>query len=141
MSQENVEIVRRLYEAVDRNDLFTVLSLYHPDVEADYSESPGGDLLSAEPLIYRGHEGIRRLGRDWGDVWEEGGGYELGEFIDAGSSRLIVAVTYRGRGRGSGIEVEGTGYPMFWIRDGAITRVVWYRSRGEALEAAGLSES
>jgi ketosteroid isomerase-like protein len=35
MSQENVEIVRRVYDAVARRDAETVLSLYDPDVELD----------------------------------------------------------------------------------------------------------
>jgi ketosteroid isomerase-like protein len=138
MSEENVEVVRRLYEAVERGDSSAVYALYDPDVEADFSESPGGDLLTAEPLIYRGHDGIRRLGRDWGDAWAEDK-YELGELIDAGSC-VIAAVTYRGRGRGSGIEVTGTGYPVWWIRQGKVVKVVWFRTRQEAIEAAGPSE-
>ena len=35
MSRENVEIVRRLFDASARNDSDAVLALYHPDVEWD----------------------------------------------------------------------------------------------------------
>jgi ketosteroid isomerase-like protein len=37
MSRENVEIVRRLYEAINRRDPATVLELYDPEVEADFT--------------------------------------------------------------------------------------------------------
>jgi ketosteroid isomerase-like protein len=40
MSQENVEIVRRLYEAVAGGDSETVLALYDPDIEVDASRTP-----------------------------------------------------------------------------------------------------
>src|SRR5918992_184524 len=37
MSRENVEIVRRVYEAAARRDSATVLALYDPEVELDNS--------------------------------------------------------------------------------------------------------
>jgi len=33
MSRENVEIVRRLYDAIDRGDTTAVLGLYDPEIE------------------------------------------------------------------------------------------------------------
>jgi ketosteroid isomerase-like protein len=43
MSQENVEIVRRMYEAEARRDYETVLALYDPAIEFDDSRSPVAD--------------------------------------------------------------------------------------------------
>ena len=40
MSQANVELVQEIYDAVARRDRETVLALYHPDVEWDFSRSP-----------------------------------------------------------------------------------------------------
>jgi ketosteroid isomerase-like protein len=37
MSRENVELVRRLYDAVSRRDDTTVFTLYDPDIEWDDS--------------------------------------------------------------------------------------------------------
>ncbi len=62
MSQENVEIVRRLYDAVAARDSETVMSIYHPDVEWDHSNNTQLAALVGEKA-YRGHEGIRRWSR------------------------------------------------------------------------------
>jgi ketosteroid isomerase-like protein len=137
MSQENVEIVRRLYDAIARHDVAAVLSLYDPVVEADFSQSPQGGLIGGA-LIYHGHEGVRRMSRDWNEAWADVA-YDIEELIDAGE-HVISALTYRGRGRSSRAEVEQTDYPVWTMRDGRIVRVVWHTKCGDALEAAGLSE-
>jgi ketosteroid isomerase-like protein len=137
MSEENVETVRRLYEAIAARDETTVLSLYHPDVVADFSESPQGHLTD-KALIYRGHDGIRRLSREWNESWADVR-YDIEELIDAGE-HVIGVLTYRGHGRSSGAAVERTDYPVWTLRDGRIVRVVWNSKRDTALEAAGLSE-
>jgi ketosteroid isomerase-like protein len=137
MSEENVEIVRRLYEAVARRDAAAVLSLYDSEVEADFSRSPQGRMTGGA-LIYRGHDGVRRMSRDWNEAWADVQ-YSIDELVDAGE-HVISALTYRGRGRSSGAEVEQTDYPVWTIRDAKIARVVWLPTREEALEAAGLSE-
>jgi ketosteroid isomerase-like protein len=114
-----------------------VLSLYDPEVEADFSRSPQGNMTGGA-LIYRGHDGVRRMSRDWNEAWADVQ-YSIDELIDAGE-HVISALTYRGRGRSSGAEVEQTDYPVWTIRDAKIARVVWLPTREEALEAAGLSE-
>jgi ketosteroid isomerase-like protein len=40
MSQENVEIVRQVFDAVARRDAKGVLALYDPNVELDQSPTP-----------------------------------------------------------------------------------------------------
>ncbi len=137
MSQENVEIVRRLYDAIARQDVAAVLSFYDPEVEADFSRSPQG-ALTGGALNYHGHEGVRRMSRDWNEAWANVE-YEIVDLVDAGE-HVISVLTYRGRGRSSGAEVEQTDYPVWTIRKGKIVRVVWLQTREEALEAAGLSE-
>ena len=87
-------------------------------------------------LIYRGHEGVRQLSRDWNEAWAQVE-YEIGELIDAGQ-HVLSALTYRGTGRSSGAEVERTDYPVWTIRDDRVVRVVWLPTRAEALEAVGL---
>jgi ketosteroid isomerase-like protein len=137
MSEENVKVVRRLYDAIARGDSATVLSIYDPQVEADFSKSPQGDITGGT-VIYHGHEGVRRMAHDWNEAWATVE-YDLEELIDAGP-HVIGAITYRGRGRSSGAEVERTDYPVWTIGDGKIVRVLWLATRKEALEAAGLSE-
>ena len=136
MSQENVEIVRRVYAAVAHRDSAAVLALYDPEVELDVSHAPCRELVGRR--IYHGHDGLRTFFREWYDAWEtiESGVEDL---IDA-DDHVISAETTRGRGRTSGIAVEVQQYGVWTLRAGKIARVAWMETRDEALEAAGLSE-
>jgi ketosteroid isomerase-like protein len=46
----------------------------------------------------------------------------------------------RGRGSGSGVEVENRHGSVWTIRDGKAVRFEWFSEPDEALEAAGLRE-
>jgi len=138
MSQENVEIVRRVYEAVARRDTATVLSLYDPNVEWDGARSRWAEVMPGM-REFRGHEALRRFFREYYEMWET---FEddVQELIDAGD-HVVCVVSSRGRGRASGLDVEWAGNAGVWtIRDGKVTRVVWFSTREEALAAAGLRE-
>jgi ketosteroid isomerase-like protein len=135
MSQENVEIVRRVYEAAARRDPATVLALYDPEVELDPSRLQAVALFER---VYHGHDGLRRFFREWHEAWE-GIEYDYDELIDAGE-RVISVVTRHGRGRASGAEVEWPLALVWTIHKGKVIRLVWFPSRAQALEAAGLRE-
>jgi len=136
MSEENVEIVRRIHEAVEHGDIDTVLGLYDPEIVWVFTRSPFGEFLKND--VYRGHEGLKRMFRErYDDAWREIED-ELQEVIDAGA-RVVSVVSTHGRGRASGAEVRKTHAGVWTIRDGRVVRVEWM-SREEALEAAGLSE-
>ena len=85
-----------------------------------------------------GLDAIRDNFEHWKGAWEE---LEVTaeEFIDAGD-RVLVTEHHRGRGRGSGIEVDTRLYSVYTLRDGKVVRADEYIERGEALEAAGLRE-
>ena len=137
MSHENVEIVRRVLDAVARDDAATVLALYEPEVEWDISRSVHADVMGRG--IYHGHEGLRSLFRQWYEAWESVEP-DFDELIDAGEHVISVA-RWRGRGRTSGVVVEGPVLAGVWtIRNGKIIRVVWFPTREEAAEAAGLAQ-
>jgi ketosteroid isomerase-like protein len=133
MAQENVEIVRRLFDALARRDAKSVLALYDPEVEWDASRAGPGEAFIGG--IYHGHEGLRGYFREWYEAWESIE-YDCEELVDAGE-RVMSAVTNRGRGRVSGAELEYKQYAVWTIRDGRIVRVVWFNARDEALEEAG----
>ncbi len=135
MSQENVEIVRRVYEAVARHDSAEVLALYDPEVEWDFSRSPVGDVMGRQ--FYRGHEGLREWWRDWREAWEN---YEdnCTELIAVGTY-VISVVKSRGRGRTSGAQIDWAQYGVWTIRNRRVVRVVWFRTRAEAFEAVAPS--
>lgn len=136
MSQENLEIVRQLYEAVGRRDAVAVLSAYGPNVEIDFSGGPLASLMA--DTIYRGHDGIRKMIRDRYKDFEN---LEdcCQELFDAGE-RVISLVVTRGRGRSSGVDSEIRRYGVWTFRNDKIARIEWLYSRQEALEAAGVGE-
>lgn len=138
MSQENVEVVRKLYEAVALRDTDTIFALYDPNFEWDGTHSRWAEVLDG-PDTFGGHEELRRFFRGYFEMWETFED-ELQELIDAGE-KVISVVTSRGRGRASGVEIEWPGQAGLWtVRDGKIVHVAWFSDRDEALEAAGLPE-
>lgn len=134
MPPENVEIVRRIFEAVARRDSAAVLGLYDPEVVWDHTRGPAREVMG-EPCVYRGHEGLRRWSREWYEAWEDVQA-DVVEVVEVGE-HVVSVLNYRGRGRASGVQVEMAQMAGAWtIRDGKVVRVLWFRTRGEALEAA-----
>jgi ketosteroid isomerase-like protein len=131
MSQENVEVVRRAYEAFDV-DLDALLRLLDPAIEW---VSPSDAI---EPGLRRGHEGVRDSFAATAMAWEQPT-HTAEEFVDA-SDEVLVTVTFRGHGRGSGMEAERTEFHVWTVRSGAVVRFQWFYRRREALEAVGLRE-
>jgi ketosteroid isomerase-like protein len=138
MSEESVEVVRRVYEALASRDVATILALYDPEVEFRFSGGTIADHIGG-PSVYRGHAGLRAFDSELREAFTNfETNYE--ELIDAGE-RVVSVSRYRGQGRGSGVEVTGPVQFGVWkIREGRITRVDWFHIRAEALAAAGLSE-
>ena len=136
MSVENVEIVRRIFRAIDDSDPASVLAAYDDNVEWDLSSSPFRNVLPKH--VVRGRDGLRAFFRERQESWESVVD-ECADLIDAGD-RVISEVVTHGRGRKSGIEAEMKHYGVWTIRDGRVIRVEWFRERADALEAAGLSD-
>ena len=137
MSQENVELIRWLYDAVAARDSETVLSLYHPELVWDHSNNAEVAGLVGE-TVYHGHDGLREWSRQFYEAWEDVTA-ELQDVIDLGDDRVIAVLDYRGRGRVSGVEVQFTHMAgIFTIRNGQVLRAEWYRNEEGALQAAGV---
>lgn len=128
MSEENVEAVRKVSDAMARDDLDEVLRCCDPDVI----------YKPAQEAATCGQQGLRRALERWGSDIER---LELvtEELLDAGD-RVVLTIFLRGRGRSSGVEVATRFYEVFKLRDGAILRWEEFTDRAPALEAAGLSE-
>jgi len=131
MSQANVEVVRRVHDAASRRDAETVLALYDPDVELDVSR-----VQIVGQNSYRGHEGLRRFFGEWHEAWESID-YSFEELIDAGE-QVVSVVTRRARGRASGADVEWPLALVWTLHDGKVTRLAWFPTREDALDAVGL---
>ena len=131
MSEENVDIVRRAYDAYLNGDVERSLAYFAPNVTVDFS-------VRVDTAVGTGREELARIVSSWISAWD---GYreELEEIRDLGDAVCVVATQY-GRGKASGLELDNRFAGLYEVHDGLITRVRMYRSRDDALEAAGLSE-
>src|SRR6476469_3399026 len=134
MSQENVEMVRRVNDLFNAAEIEQALDLVDDDLEMDWTNSIG-------PLkgVYRGREGVLELWKSFREAWESVR-WDPEEVIEVDESRLIVVNRVRMRGRGSGVEVNAKGTQLWTLRAGRAKRIKLYQSKAEALEAARLRE-
>jgi ketosteroid isomerase-like protein len=133
MSQENVEILRRLNEAFNRRDIDGAIQYLHPDVELH-----PGIQVPDEESEYVGREGLTEWFRSATEPWEMIT-VEHKELIDGPGDRVLAVERWVFRGR-DGIELELELPNVYTLRDGLIIRIDGFTDRAEALEAAGLSE-
>jgi ketosteroid isomerase-like protein len=131
MSEENVEVVRRVYEAFNERDADEAVELVSPRFSF---QSEFGALSGRRD---EGRAGFRNYFRDMADAWAAFQ-VELDE-IEALGEAVIVAYRERAIGRGSGIEVEAHGYELWRFEHGQLVSKQNFASKERALEAAGLS--
>ena len=130
MSEENVEIVRHLYESglMDR-DPDELLELATPDIE--YVNPP----YAVEPGVRRGLDAVARAMRAFAEVWEESR-HELRELHDCGDM-VVADVSWHTLSRGSAREIVNEEAHTWTLREGRLARFEWGQDVGKALEAAG----
>lgn len=133
MSQEAVDVVRRIYEATTRGDPAAALALISPDVEIRYR----GVVPDLHGRDFHGHVGIAEM---LGTITAEFSEFETRaeELHDAGD-RVVVVVYQRGTGKLSGAPSEKRVGQVWTVHDGKGVRWEIYRDRDEAMAAAGLS--
>ena len=133
MSEENVEIIRRMYERwLDQDpSLFEAF-----DDEIELHPDPAADWVGVND-IYRGHEGVRRYIVQVYEAFED---YrpEVEELRDAGDKVITLAIEH-GRGKTSGAAVKAHRTAHVWtMRAGRAIRVDLYLDRDQAFDAVGL---
>ena len=132
MSQENVEIVRQMYSAFHGGDVDGALSHFDPNVLVDASKA------RPDIAVGKGREHVNAVVTSWVATWEEWR-EEIEEMRDLGSRVLVLSVQ-RGRGKGSGAEVEARYAMLYDLHGGEITSMRMYGNPNDALEASGLRE-
>jgi uncharacterized protein len=133
MSEENVEVVRRAFEAFNRGDLKGMVA----DVAPTFEYVATGAIPGAGG-VYRGPEGWRDF---VGWIWDqfESPRVEIRELTEVGD-QVLVSVTMRGRGKLSGVEASWDVWQLWTVRDGEVVHGQGFTTKAEALEAAGLRE-
>jgi ketosteroid isomerase-like protein len=133
MSQENVEVVRRLMDAWNRADFNAGRALLDPEVVIDRSRSVGPDAR-----VYRGYAQAEQFWIDWNNAWADVR-WDIDECLPSGD-RVALFGRFQGAGATSGVRVDANVSQVFELRAGRVTRATLFQNRSEALEAAGLSE-
>ena len=132
MSQENVDLVRAAFDAFFRGDTESMLHLMDPEIVVTQPpEVPDGRTL-------HGHAGVMEAIAAWPEQWDD---YRIDivELVDAGD-HVVVKTHQRGRGKGSGVEVEDEVWFVAAFGNGRITEWRMFGTEREAFEASGPSE-
>jgi ketosteroid isomerase-like protein len=134
MSQENVELVRRAYDAWNRRDFDAVIALIDPEIEWT---TIGRPRFIGTEVTYHGHEGVREFWRLLIEPWTE---FHIEVEGTRAAGDLVVAfVRFHGKAR-EGPELEAPFVHLLNIRQSKAVRFRAFDNRAEALEAAGLLE-
>ncbi len=151
MSQENVEIVRRFFEASERSlkaywkkprslaealkaddldhETEEMWKLLHPDV-----------VWNTDGLgTFRGQSEIASA---WDDILEVADDYaiSLRGLVDCGRDCVLATVDRTATATGSGMTATFPLFVVITVRGGLVTQMDEYPGRDQALEAAGLAE-
>ncbi len=132
MSQENVEIVKRLIDAFNRRDVDGFAEITTPDFEWITS------MAAVEGEVFWGREGIDTYFGRMREAWEEFVGL-ADDYRDLGD-RVLFEGRLQARGLGSGVPVTTQLDILYDLRGGKISKMHSFLDHGEALRASGLEE-
>lgn len=129
---KSVEVVRRALDAFARRDMPSFLYAFDPDAQVTE------DTSIPDAASYRGHEGVKDWWRGLEHNWED---LQMRpeRFIHDGDD-VAVLLKVQGRGRTSGVPVDGEFGGVLRFRDGRIVKWQIYAGWGEVLNAWGLRE-
>jgi uncharacterized protein len=132
VSRENVEVVRRAYEAWNARSLDVLRELYDPNaiIVRGLEGWPEGE----EPAV--GREAVLRVFEEVREAWDADT-LEPISFIDAGD-RVVVRQKWHGVGHGPDSSMEWT--LIYTIRKGKIFLMEYFWDHDDALEALGMAE-
>jgi ketosteroid isomerase-like protein len=138
MSQENVEVVRRLFrvfqEGLERGDAGAGFDTEYVADDLEWITLPGVGLGT-----YRGREGFREFMRQWTGEFEDWS-IELDRVIDVGDDRVVALYRQTATGKASGVPVELYQGAVHELHGGRVVRIRNYATPADALKAVGLSE-
>jgi ketosteroid isomerase-like protein len=130
MSQENVEIVRSGFEALNAGEpdfsIYHSALVYHPRAD------------EPDPSPHIGREAFERLALGFLESFPNLV-FDVQELIDA-DDLVIASTVMLGRGSVSGADVTDAYVFVYRLRDGLIAEGWEYKTREEALKAVGLAE-
>jgi ketosteroid isomerase-like protein len=131
MSEQNVDLVRKGFEHF--------LATGEPAWDALHERVEARDHDIIDGREYHGHADVRGwLFEDWASAWSDWSAERPHEFIDVDDEHVIAVFRIKARGRASGVEIEREDAIVWVVRDGLITRMDYFNSKQQALDAVGL---
>jgi ketosteroid isomerase-like protein len=134
MSEENVEVVRRIYAEWERGNFSAGVERFAPDIRFETWMPDASENVNANGIAE-----LRDFMRNWFAQWKN---YRVigDEFREVGDDKVFVAGRQAATGHQSGAEVESPGFSVWTFRDGKVVSLFLNYDRQNALKAAGLSE-
>jgi len=126
MSQENVELVRAVYEGWARGD-FTGIDSFHPEIEFEMVDWP-------HQTRVRGIEAMSSTWRATLSAWDDFRAIPT-EYVDCGRNVLVIN-HIEGSGKESGADVSAETATVWTVENGLVTRMALYWDTARAREAA-----
>jgi len=131
MSQDNVELVREMYEAYLAGDPERALAYFHPKASIDFT-------VRGDTPVREGPEALNEIVATWVGTWDDYS-ERIEEIRDLGDQVILIA-TQRGRGKGSGVEIDNRFAQLYEVKEGQITSLTMYIDPATALTAAGVPD-
>ena len=126
MSEENVKVVRRIYDGWSRGD-FSRTDLFHPEIEFEMVDWP-----------HQSHaRGIDDMWQTWRSTLSAFGQFRSvpTEVVDFGRNVLVLN-RIEGSGKESGAGVSADTASVFTIEDGKVVRLRLFWNTANARQAA-----
>jgi ketosteroid isomerase-like protein len=133
MASANLDLVRSISTAWEAGD-FGSADWADPEIEYVTADGPS-------PGRWKGLTGMAEGTREFLSAWEDYRA-EVEEYRELDDERILVLHRRSGRGKMSGVELEQIGEKGAWlfhIRDGKVTKIVYYFDRERGLTDLGLS--
>jgi ketosteroid isomerase-like protein len=132
VSQENVEIVQRIYEEINVRLEFPP-EWFDPDCVTDWTD------VAPDAQLIRGIDATNALiGAYFGTF--ENFHVTVDEVMYADQQRVVVAIRDRGQMKGSDVQITSQYCHVWTLRDGKVVRLSSHADKAGALKAVGLSE-
>ena len=131
MSQENIELVYRLADALNAREVPEFIA---PDYRLENVTTAVTD------KTYIGPDGWREWMRDLFAAFADGARFQIDEIVADGDDYAVVISSLVGRGTASNAPLHLRWVSAVWFRDGQMIGSTGFLKRREALEAVGLRD-
>ncbi len=128
---ENLDLVRSVYAGWERGEFSARPTWADPGIEFAVPDGP-------EPSTRTGEAAAPGV-EAFVDLWEDLR-FDAEEYRELDDGSVFVVCRMRGRGKGSGVEVDQRRASLFHVRDGKVVRLALYWDRDRALADLGLTE-